>query len=100
MAGNRGVFSCGCRGNQSETVQVLLPLVKDTGWFFDTELLVLAERFGYRIMDVPVRWVDDPDGCVKIFRTAWEDVKGLRRLRRSRTKQSKVHTRTANDAAT
>ena len=48
----------------------LLPLVEDTGWFFDTELLVLAERAGLRIHEVPVDWVDDPDSRVDIVTTA------------------------------
>ena len=48
----------------------LLPLVEDTGWFFDTELLVLAEQIGLRIAEVPVDWVDDPDSSVDIVATA------------------------------
>ncbi len=91
---------CGFKAIRREVAQSLLPLVKDNGWFFDTELLVLAERLGYRTMDVPVRWVDDRDSRVKIFRTAWEDLKGLRRLRRSLGNQKKVQPRIANDAAT
>ena len=60
----------------------LVPRIKDDAWFFDTELLVLAEKLGYRIADVPVRWIDDDDSRVKILSTAWEDVKGVLRLRR------------------
>ncbi len=74
-------------GGALETVnraaaQALLPWVEDNGWFFDTELLVLAERFGYRVGEVPVAWVDDPDSRVRLVSTAWEDLKGLLRLRR------------------
>ena len=58
----------------------LLPLVEDTGWFFDTELLVLAERAGLRIHEVPVDWVDDPDSRVDIVATAIADLKGIARL--------------------
>jgi hypothetical protein len=61
----------------------LLPLVEDNGWFLDTELLVLAEKLGYRIFDLPVQWNDDPDSCVRIARTAWEDIKGIVRVRRN-----------------
>ncbi len=60
----------------------LLPLVEDTSWFFDTELLVLAERSGLRIHEVPVDWVDDPDSRVDIVATAMEDLRGIVRVGR------------------
>ena len=55
----------------------LVPQVKDSAWFFDTELLVLAEKLGYRIKDVPVRWVDDDDSRVWIISAVCEDVRGF-----------------------
>ena len=55
--------------------------MQDTTWFFDTELLLLAEKNGYAIDEIPVRWTDDPDSRVRIVRTAWGDLKGLLRLR-------------------
>jgi putative flippase GtrA len=58
----------------------LLLEVEDDGWFFDTELLVLAQRRGLRIHEVPVDWVDDPDSRVDIARTALEDLRGIARL--------------------
>ena len=61
----------------------VLPLVEDDAWFFDTELLVLAERAGLRIHEVPVDWVDDPDSRVDILRTAYDDVRGIARLGRN-----------------
>lgn len=73
---------CGFKAITRTAAQRLLPAVEDTGWFFDTELLVLAERSGHRIFDLPVTWIDDPDSRVKIMKTAWEDVKGLWRVRR------------------
>ena len=54
--------------------------VRDDGWFFDTELLVLAQRRGLRIHEVPVDWVDDPDSRVDIVRTALDDLRGVARL--------------------
>ena len=72
---------CGFKVLSGKAAQKLVPLVKDTGWFFDTELLILGEKNGYRIKEVPVKWTDDPDSRVKIVSTAIEDIKGLLRLR-------------------
>ncbi|MFD9000748.1 glycosyltransferase [Streptomyces sp. NPDC059582] len=76
---------CGFKAIRRDVAQVLLPLVEDTGWFFDTEMLVLAERAGLRIHEVPVDWVDDPDSTVHIVRTATEDLKGVWRVGRALT---------------
>jgi glycosyltransferase involved in cell wall biosynthesis len=73
---------CGFKAISRAAARELLPQVRDTGWFFDTELLALAERAGYRIFEQPVSWVEDTDSRVKVLRTAWEDLKGLWRLRR------------------
>ena len=73
---------CGFKAITRKAAHVLLPLVEDNGWFFDTELLVLAEKRGYRVFDMPVKWVEDSDSRVRIFSTALADVKGLIRLRR------------------
>ncbi|MFG2293086.1 glycosyltransferase [Streptomyces sp. NPDC048603] len=74
---------CGFKAIRRDVAQRLLPLVEDTGWFFDTEMLVLAERAGLRIHEVPVDWVDDPDSTVHIVRTAVEDLKGVWRVGRA-----------------
>jgi hypothetical protein len=71
---------CGFKAARTEVARALLPLVEDNEWFFDTELLVLAERSGFRIHEVPVDWVDDPDSRVDILRTARDDLLGLIRL--------------------
>lgn len=73
---------CGFKALTRRAAQHLLPLVEDPSWFFDTELLVLAEKLGYRIFDLPVRWVENRDSHVRIFRTAVDDLKGLWRLHR------------------
>jgi putative flippase GtrA len=73
---------CGFKALRADRARVLLPLVRDTGWFFDTELLVLAERSGLRIHEVPVDWVDDPDSRVDIVATALADLRGIARLGR------------------
>jgi putative flippase GtrA len=73
---------CGFKAIRADRARELLPLVEDTGWFFDTELLVLAERRGLRIHEVPVDWIDDPDSRVDIVATAVADLKGIVRLGR------------------
>lgn len=71
---------CGFKAVRSDALAELLPEVSDQGWFFDTELLIAAERRGLRIHEVPVDWVDDPDSTVDIVSTAWSDLKGVARL--------------------
>ena len=75
--------SAGSRRSAATSPARCLPLVEDDAWFFDTELLVLAERAGLRIHEVPVDWVDDPDSRVDILRTAYDDVRGIVRLGRN-----------------
>ncbi|MGW1837690.1 glycosyltransferase [Streptomyces sp. NPDC002067] len=74
---------CGFKAIRGDVAARLLPLVEDTGWFFDTELLVLAERAGLRIHEVPVDWIDDPDSTVHLVRTATDDLKGVWRVGRA-----------------
>ncbi len=74
---------CGFKAVRADIARKLLPLVQDTSWFFDTELLVLAERCGLRISEVPVDWVDDPDSRVDIISTALADLRGVARLGRA-----------------
>jgi putative flippase GtrA len=74
---------CGFKAIRADVAADLLPLVEDPTWFFDTELLVLAERSGLRIHEVPVDWFDDPDSRVDLVATALDDLRGVWRLRRS-----------------
>jgi putative flippase GtrA len=71
---------CGFKALRTDVARALLPLVEDDGWFFDTELLVLAEHNGLRIHEVPVDWTDDPDSRVAVAGTAVEDLKGIWRM--------------------
>lgn len=73
---------CGFKAVSRHIADEVVPQIEDDGWFFDTELLVMSEKLGYRIKDVPVRWIDDDDSRVKIWSTAWEDIKGIFRVRR------------------
>ncbi|MBW9215023.1 bifunctional glycosyltransferase family 2/GtrA family protein [Mumia sp. zg.B53] len=76
---------CGFKAVRTDVAQALLPYVEDTGWFFDTELLVLAERAGLRIAEVPVDWVDDSDSRVAIGSTVRDDLLGVGRMVRGLT---------------
>jgi glycosyltransferase involved in cell wall biosynthesis len=71
---------CGFKAVRADVAERLLPLVRDQEWFFDTELLVLAQRARMRIHEVPVDWVEDPDSRVRIVATAREDLRGVARL--------------------
>jgi putative flippase GtrA len=86
----RGRFSdaqCGFKALRREAAQQLLPLVQDDEWFFDTELLITAERLGLRMSEVPVDWVDDPDSRVKILHTAISDLRGVWRISHGKARQ-------------
>jgi len=73
---------CGFKAIRTDAARALLPVVEDTGWFFDSEMLLIAQQNGYRLCEVPVKWTDDPDSRVDIIKTATDDLKGLWRLRR------------------
>ncbi len=72
---------CGFKAVSREVAEVVVPHIENTGWFFDTELLLLCLKAGYKIKEIPVYWEDDPDTRVRIVSTAFEDVKGLFRVR-------------------
>jgi putative flippase GtrA len=71
---------CGFKAVRADVVHELLDAVRDESWFFDTELLIAAQRRGMRIHEVPVDWVDDPDSRVDIVSTALADLRGVARL--------------------
>lgn len=74
---------CGFKAVRTDVVRELLPLIEDGEWFFDTELLIIAERAGLRIHEVPVDWIDDPDSRVDLADTIKKDLKGVWRLSRA-----------------
>jgi putative flippase GtrA len=74
---------CGFKAIRTDLARRLLPVIEDDGWFFDTELLLVAEHNGLRVHEVPVDWVDDPDSRVDVSRTARDDLKGVVRVARS-----------------
>jgi putative flippase GtrA len=77
-------FQCGFKAIRRERALQILPLVDDDEWFFDTELIVTAERLGVRISETPVEWTDDPTSSVDIVRTALDDLLGIWRMARRR----------------
>jgi glycosyltransferase involved in cell wall biosynthesis len=72
---------CGFKAIRHDAARAIVPLVKDTQWFFDSEMLIIAQKNGYRLREVPVRWDEDTDTRVHIVSTAAEDLKGIWRLR-------------------
>lgn len=76
---------CGFKALSRRAVDLVVPKIQNRMWFFDTELLILAHKRRLRICELPVRWVEDPDTKVRILATAMEDIKGLLRMRFSRS---------------
>lgn len=81
---------CGFKAMTRNMVNILLPKIVDNEWFFDTELLVLAEKLGYRIYEESVTWVDNPGSTVRVWKTASGDISGLWRLLWTRPWRRKV----------
>lgn len=71
---------CGFKFMTREACRALVPQTEDELWFFDTELLVLAQRASYRIEEIPVDWIEDLGSTVRILRTVLDDLRGMRRL--------------------
>jgi len=72
---------CGFKTGRREVIQKILPFINDNEWFFDTEFLFYGERLGHKIVEIPVTWLEDPDTKAKIFKDAYDDLRGLYRLR-------------------
>ncbi|MBN6033891.1 bifunctional glycosyltransferase family 2/GtrA family protein [Amycolatopsis sp. 195334CR] len=77
---------CGFKAARGEVIRPLLHHVHDDGWFFDTELLLLAEHNGLRVHEVPVDWIEDVDTRVEVTSTAWHDIRGLIRVARAKAR--------------
>jgi glycosyltransferase involved in cell wall biosynthesis len=75
---------CGFKAARTDVIRGLLPHIEDDSWFFDTELLLLAEHNGLRVHEVPVDWVEDIDTRVHVAKTATEDIRGLIRVARAK----------------
>ena len=79
---------CGFKALRADVARRLVPHVEDDGWFFDTELLLLAQRAGCTIAEVPAEWVEDLDSRVRIIPTVVADLRGLWRLRERRPRRA------------
>ena len=75
---------CGFKAVTKKVVENLIPKVKDNEWFFDGELLIIAEKSGYKIYEEPVHWVDNPGSTVRLISTIWGDILSIFRLLRTR----------------
>lgn len=73
---------CGFKAVRTQIARRLLPSIRDQDWFFDTELLIVAQRTGMRIVEIPVRWIEDTDSRVRIASTAVADLRGVARMLR------------------
>ena len=71
---------CGFKGVTRKIVETLISKVKDNEWFFDGELLIIAEKSGYKIYEEPVHWVDNPGSTVRLISTIWGDLMSIKRL--------------------
>lgn len=71
---------CGFKAIKNSVAKKVLREVEDTGWFFDSELLIIADKAGFKISEIPIVWRDDPGSTVKVAKTAWGDIEGLLRL--------------------
>ena len=78
---------CGFKAISREAAHELVPRIENEEWFFDTELLLLAEKGGYRVKEIPIRWVEDTDTRVNVPKTILEDLAGLLRMRLKRIPQ-------------
>lgn len=71
---------CGFKAVTKNTVRNLIPYITDNAWFFDSELLIVGDKLGYRIFEEPVKWIDNPGSTVRVLPTVTGDLTGLWRL--------------------
>lgn len=74
---------CGFKFFQHAVARHLFSCQRIDGYMFDVEILALAQRFGYRIVQVPIRWRDDGDSRLELVRGNLRNVIDIFRIRRS-----------------
>ncbi|MHA1696365.1 MAG: dolichyl-phosphate beta-glucosyltransferase [Candidatus Helarchaeota archaeon] len=72
---------CGFKAINKKTINKVMPHILDQEWFFDSELLFKSQRWGYKIKEIPVKWIEDPDSKVKIYKTIKNYLMSLLRLK-------------------
>ncbi len=71
---------CGFKAVNRRIVEEIIPKVKDNAWFFDTELLIKAEKKGFKIKEIPVYWTENKDSKVNIIKTIVDYMRSIFRL--------------------
>jgi glycosyltransferase involved in cell wall biosynthesis len=72
---------CGFKAARRDSLLLILDDIENQNWFFDTELLYVAQQEGLTLFELPVHWVEDRDSSVHLAATVVEDLRGIRRLR-------------------
>jgi len=69
---------CGFKCFSEEAAEKIFKLAQVNRWAFDVEALALGKKLGYKIKEIPVVWVNEPNSLVKpwaYFQTFWEVLK-------------------------
>lgn len=75
---------CGFKAVTKKVVDKLIPKIINNDWFFDGELLIVAEKSGYKIYEEPVYWIDNPGSTVRLISTIHGDLQVIWRLFRAK----------------
>jgi glycosyltransferase involved in cell wall biosynthesis len=65
-------MQCGFKAVNEDIIKKHIPRIKDDSWFFDTELVIMAENQGYTIKEIPVSWKSNPESKLKIIKVGFE----------------------------
>jgi glycosyltransferase involved in cell wall biosynthesis len=72
---------CGFKSFRADVAEDLFPQQTIHGWTFDVEILFLAMRRGYNILEIPIPWYYYPGSRVRILRDSWLMLSDLFRIR-------------------
>jgi len=77
---------CGFKAINEKAKKALLSKIESDGWFFDSELIILGEKLGLRVQEIPVRWREPIEtgrkSKVKIISLSIEYVKEVVKIRK------------------
>lgn len=74
-------FTCGFKCFRADACAAIFSRLREEGWAYDAEVLYLARRLGYGVVEVPVSWSNDPSTRVRLVRDAVGSFLGLLRIR-------------------